>query len=124
MHLDWTTRALQAGKHVLCEKPLGRRPAEVAAAFDVAQRAGLVLSEAFMWRHHPQVARLGELLAEGAIGTPRIVRACFSFVLSSDADVRLDPQLDGGALMDVGCYCVSARGSSPAASRAASAPRS
>ena len=61
-----------------------------------------------MWRHHPQVARLGELLADGAIGTPRIVRACFSFVLSRDGDARLDPQLDGGSLVDVGCYCVSA----------------
>ena len=99
---------LQAGKHVLCEKPMDRRPQRVAEAFDTAERAGLVLSEAFMWRHNPQTAGLLELLGDGAIGDVRLVRACFSFALAGDADVRLDPALDGGALMDVGCYCVSA----------------
>jgi predicted dehydrogenase len=107
MHVDWTLRALRAGKHVLCEKPMDRRPARVAEAFDLAEASGLVLSEAFMWRHAPQTAGLLELLAEGAIGDVRLVRACFSFALAGDGDVRLDPALDGGALMDVGCYCVS-----------------
>ena len=108
MHVDWTVRALCAGKHVLCEKPMDRRPARVAEAFDVAEAAGLVLSEAFMWRHNPQTAGVRELLDEGAIGDLRLVRASFSFALAGDGDVRLDPALDGGALMDVGCYCVSA----------------
>jgi predicted dehydrogenase len=108
LHVDWTVRALRAGKHVLCEKPMDRRPEQVQRAFDVADAAGLVLSEAFMWRHNPQTAALRELLDEGAIGDVRLVRACFSFPLAGDADVRLDPALDGGALMDVGCYCVSA----------------
>ena len=107
MHVDWTVRALQAGKHVLCEKPFDRRPDQVARAFDVAEQQGLVLSEAFMWRHHPQTRRLRELLDEGAVGDVRLVRACFAFVLAGDVDVRLDPALDGGGLMDVGCYCVS-----------------
>ena len=107
MHVDWTVRALQAGKHVLCEKPMDRRVARVEQAFDVAEREGLVLSEAFMWRRHPQTRRLRELLVEGAIGEPRLVRASFSFALAGDGDVRLDAALDGGALMDVGCYCVS-----------------
>jgi predicted dehydrogenase len=107
MHVDWTLRALEAGKHVLCEKPMDRRPEKVARAFDLAERWGLVLSEAFMWRHHPQTARLRGLLDEGAIGDVRLVRACFSFMLARELDVRLDPALDGGALMDVGCYCVS-----------------
>jgi D-xylose 1-dehydrogenase (NADP+, D-xylono-1,5-lactone-forming) len=107
MHVDWTVQALQAGKHVLCEKPMDRRPEAVARAFDVAAQHGLVLSEAFMWRHNPQTRRLRELLDEGAIGAVRLVRACFSFVLAGDIDVRLDPALDGGGLMDVGCYCVS-----------------
>jgi xylose dehydrogenase (NAD/NADP) len=107
MHVDWTMRALEAGKHVLCEKPMDRRPQQVARAFDLADRAGLVLSEAFMWRHNPQTARLRELLDEGTIGAVRLVRACFSFMLAGDVDVRLDPALDGGALMDVGCYAVS-----------------
>ncbi|MCA1682593.1 MAG: Gfo/Idh/MocA family oxidoreductase, partial [Actinobacteria bacterium] len=78
LHVEWTIRALQAGKHVLCEKPMDRRPDEVQRAYDAAERAGLVLSEAFMWRHHPQTRRLRELLAEGAIGDVRLVRACFS----------------------------------------------
>jgi xylose dehydrogenase (NAD/NADP) len=107
LHVEWTIRALQAGKHVLCEKPMARRPQEVARAFDVAAREGLVLSEAFMWRHHPQTRRLRELLAQGAIGDVRLVRASFSFALAGDGDVRLDAALEGGSLMDVGCYCVS-----------------
>jgi xylose dehydrogenase (NAD/NADP) len=107
MHVQWTLRALEAGKHVLCEKPMDRRPERVEQAFDLAAERGLVLSEAFMWRHNPQTARLRELLDEGAIGAVRLVRACFSFMLTGDVDVRLDPALDGGALMDVGCYAVS-----------------
>jgi predicted dehydrogenase len=93
-----TLRALEAGKHVLCEKPMDRRPEQVARAFDVAEERGLVLSEAFMWRHNPQTARLRALLDDGAIGDVRLIRACFSFMLTSDVDVRLDPELDGGAL--------------------------
>jgi predicted dehydrogenase len=108
LHVEWTLRALDAGKHVLCEKPFSRHPDEVEQAFDRAEAAGLVLSEAFMWRHHPQTARLVELVADGAIGPLRVVRAAFSFHLGAVDDVRLDPELDGGALMDVGCYCLSA----------------
>jgi predicted dehydrogenase len=108
LHLEWTERALRAGKHVLCEKPLARDPAAVEAAFDVAERAGLVLSEAFMYRHHPQTIRLTQLVADGAIGPLRAIRSSFSFVLEDPADVRLSSALDGGALMDLGCYCVSA----------------
>jgi predicted dehydrogenase len=107
LHHEWTLRALAAGKHVLCEKPYTRRPAEVDEAFDAAERAGLVLAEAFMWRHHPQAERFRELVAGGAVGELRLVRAAFSFLLTRAGDVRLDPGLDGGALMDVGCYCVS-----------------
>jgi predicted dehydrogenase len=108
LHVEWTLHALEAGKHVLCEKPLSRHPDEVEQAFDRAEAAGLVLSEAFMWRHHPQAAKLVELVAGGAIGPLRLVRAAFSFHLAAVDDVRFDPGLDGGALMDVGCYCLSA----------------
>jgi D-xylose 1-dehydrogenase (NADP+, D-xylono-1,5-lactone-forming) len=108
MHLDWTERALRAGKHVLCEKPLGRDPDAVAAAFDLAERQGVHLREAFMYRHHPQTVRLAELVAEGAIGTLRAIRSSFSFVLADPEDVRLCADLQGGALLDLGCYCVSA----------------
>jgi predicted dehydrogenase len=105
LHHPWTMRAIAAGKHVLCEKPYTRRPAEVGEAFDAADAAGLVLSEAFMWRHHPQAARLLEILPE--LGPLEVIRATFSFVLDDTADVRLRSDLDGGSLMDVGCYCVS-----------------
>ena len=107
LHVPWCLRALEAGKHVLCEKPLSRRPDEVAAAFDLAERRGLVLMEAFMYRHHPQTHHVAELVGAGAIGRLRHVRAAFSFPLSDPTDVRLRPELDGGVLMDVGCYCVS-----------------
>jgi xylose dehydrogenase (NAD/NADP) len=110
LHVDWSIRALEAGKHVLCEKPLTRRPEEAERAFDAAERAGRVLMEAFMYRHHPQTARVKQLVDEGAIGEVRAMRAAFSFDLlaARDAtDVRLNAELDGGSLMDVGCYCVS-----------------
>ena len=108
MHVEWTVRALDAGKHVLCEKPFDRRPAEVERAFDVAERRGLVLMEAFMWRHLPQTRKLVELVRAGRIGEPRVVHVRFSFPLDDLTDIRMLPELDGGALMDVGCYCVSA----------------
>jgi D-xylose 1-dehydrogenase (NADP+, D-xylono-1,5-lactone-forming) len=107
LHVEWSIRALRAGKHVLCEKPLSRRPAEVEEAFDVAEQAGLVLMEAFMYRHNPQTARLKELVDSGAIGTLQLVRAAFSFPVQGSGNVRLLSDLDGGSLMDVGCYCVS-----------------
>jgi D-xylose 1-dehydrogenase (NADP+, D-xylono-1,5-lactone-forming) len=107
LHVEWTLAALAAGKHVLCEKPLSPRAEEVERCFDAADEAGLVLSEAFMWRHHPQADRLVTLVREGAIGELRLIRAAFSFPLNRSPDVRWDADLDGGALLDVGCYCVS-----------------
>jgi xylose dehydrogenase (NAD/NADP) len=108
LHLEWTERALRAGKHVLCEKPMGRDPTAVAAAFDLAGAQDRVLMEAFMYRHHPQIRRLTALVREGAVGTVRLIRATFGFHLTDNANVRLATALDGGALMDVGCYCVNA----------------
>jgi D-xylose 1-dehydrogenase (NADP+, D-xylono-1,5-lactone-forming) len=105
LHVEWSVRALEAGKHVLCEKPLSRHPDEVERAFEAAERAGRVLAEAFMWRHHPQARRLLELLPR--VGELRLVRGAFSFPLDRPGDVRLSRELEGGALMDVGCYCVS-----------------
>jgi predicted dehydrogenase len=107
MHVDWTVRALEAGKHVLCEKPMSRHTDDVGRAFDVSERQDRLLMEAFMYRHNPQTRRLTELVAEGAVGRVRIVRAAFGFVAHDPANVRLSAALDGGALMDVGCYCVS-----------------
>jgi predicted dehydrogenase len=107
MHSEWSIRALEAGKHVLCEKPFSRHPEEVAAAFDAAERADRLLSEAFMYRHNPQTTRLRRLIDDGAIGEVRLIRAAFSYALYDPENIRLRTDVDGGALMDVGCYCVS-----------------
>ncbi len=106
LHVPWTLRALKAGKHVLCEKPLTRHPAEAEEAFDLAEGSGLILMEAFMYRHHPQTIRLGELVREGVVGELRVVRASFSFPATEPEDRKLFAGADGGSLMDVGCYCV------------------
>ncbi|HUZ98089.1 MAG TPA: Gfo/Idh/MocA family oxidoreductase [Gaiellaceae bacterium] len=107
MHAEWSIKALEAGKHVLCEKPFTRHPEEVDAAFDTAERTGRLLSEAFMYRHNPQTKWLTDLVARGAIGELRVIRAAFSFGLYELDNIRLRTDVDGGALMDVGCYCVS-----------------
>lgn len=107
LHVEWSLRSLEAGKHVLCEKPLSRHADDVERAFDAADNAGRILSEAFMYRHNPQARRLLELVNEGAVGNVSLVRAAFNFKLEEAENVRLAADLEGGALMDVGCYCVS-----------------
>jgi D-xylose 1-dehydrogenase (NADP+, D-xylono-1,5-lactone-forming) len=107
LHVEWSIRALEAGKHVLCEKPLTRHPEDAERAFDAAERTERILMEAFMYRHNPQTKRLVELVKGGAIGRLRLVRAAFSFPLADATNVRLNAELEGGGLMDVGCYCVS-----------------
>jgi D-xylose 1-dehydrogenase (NADP+, D-xylono-1,5-lactone-forming) len=107
LHHAWTLRALEAGKHVLCEKPYTRHPAEAEEAFAAAEKAGLVLMEAFMYRHHPQTKAVRRLVDEGAVGRVLAVRTTFSFALTDMTNVRAVQDLAGGALMDVGCYCVS-----------------
>lgn len=107
MHCEWSIHALEAGKHVLCEKPLSRHPDEVAAAFATAERSDRLLSEAFMYRHNPQTKRLRKLVADGAIGELRLIRSAFSYGLYDESNIRLRTDLEGGALMDVGCYNVS-----------------
>ena len=105
LHHPLTMQALSAGKHVLCEKPYSRHPEEAVKAFDLAAASSLVLMEAFMWRHTPLVKRFMDLLPE--VGQLQSIRASFSFVLANQGDVRLNAGLDGGSLMDVGCYCLS-----------------
>ena len=106
LHCEWSIRAVEAGKHVLCEKPMSRRAADVEDAFAAAERAGRILSEAFMYRHNPQTKRLRQLVDESAIGDLRVIRACFSFALYDTDNIRLRTDVEGGSLMDVGCYCV------------------
>ena len=107
LHCEWSIKAMEAGKHVLCEKPLSRDPDEVSAAFAAAERTGMLMSEAFMWRHNPQTKKLKELVDGGAIGELRLIRSTFSYSLYDETNIRLRTEVDGGALMDVGCYCVS-----------------
>ncbi len=106
LHCEWSIRALEAGKHVLCEKPLSRHTEEVERAFDTAERMERRLSEAFMYRHHPQSARLRRLVDDGSIGELRLVRSSFSYGLYDVDNIRLRTDVEGGSLMDVGCYCV------------------
>ncbi len=108
LHAEWSIKALDAGKHVLCEKPFTRHPEEVDASFDAAERNGRLLSEAFMYRHNPQTAKLAELVRDGAIGELRLIRSAFSYGLYDLENIRLRTDVEGGALMDVGCYNVSA----------------
>jgi D-xylose 1-dehydrogenase (NADP+, D-xylono-1,5-lactone-forming) len=107
MHCEWSIKALEAGKHVLCEKPMSRNAAEVERAFEIAERNARILSEAFMYRHNPQTRRLKQLVGDGAIGELRLIRAAFSYGLYEAENIRLRTDVEGGALMDVGCYCVS-----------------
>ena len=106
LHHEWTMQALAAGKHVLCEKPYSRHPAEVEEAWAAAAARGLVVAEALMYRHHPQLDRAKRLVEAGAIGRLSLIRSSFSVRLLDPGDVRLVRDLDGGALMDLGCYCV------------------
>jgi predicted dehydrogenase len=106
LHHEWTMRALAAGKHVLVEKPYTRIPEQVDEAWDEAERRGLVLEEAFMWRHSAQTKLLVDLMPQ--VGEVRGVHVTFTAMLTREDDPRWVPELGGGALLDVGCYCVSA----------------
>jgi xylose dehydrogenase (NAD/NADP) len=112
LHHPWTLKALRAGKHVLCEKPLACNAREAREMADGALKAGVLLMEAFMYRFHPRSIRIKEMVADGSIGTPRLVRSAFCYhldetLLASGECTRLRPEMGGGALLDVGCYGVS-----------------
>jgi D-xylose 1-dehydrogenase (NADP+, D-xylono-1,5-lactone-forming) len=107
LHAEWSVKSLEAGKHVLCEKPFSSEPDLVAEAFDLAREKGLVLSEGFMFRHHPQTRHVEKLVRAGAIGPLRVLRAAFAFrVPGADSDIRTSAEREGGALLDLGAYCV------------------
>lgn len=106
LHREWAVRACEAGKHVLCEKPLALDAAECGEMAAAAESAGVRLMEAFMYRFHPRTERLLTLLDDGVVGDLRTIRSAFTFRLTKPGNIRLDPDLGGGALMDVGCYCV------------------
>ena len=107
LHCEWTLRALDAGKHVLCEKPLAANAAEAVRMQQAAENAGLVLAEAFHWRYHPLAARMQEILDSGVLGKLRHVEAMMCVPLPIPGDIRYRLDLGGGATMDTGCYAVS-----------------
>lgn len=106
MHAEWTIKAAEAGKHILCEKPLASDAAECLTMIDAAEKAGVVFMEAFMYRHHPATRKLRELIEAGEIGDVRAVRAGFCFNNNDLTNIRFSAPLAGGATMDVGCYCI------------------
>lgn len=108
LHVSWTTRAAEAGKHVLCEKPLGMNAAEVRSLLGVRDRTGVKIGEAFMIRSYPQWLRLRELLDESRVGELRAVTGVFSYFNIDPANIRNLVEIGGGALMDIGCYLVHA----------------
>jgi xylose dehydrogenase (NAD/NADP) len=107
MHAEWTIKALAAGKHVLCEKPMAASSAQVEACFDAAERAGRQCFEGLMYRYHPQTQLVRRMVCDGVIGHLTLVRAVLSVSVGKE-DIRRSLALDGGALNDLGCYCVSA----------------
>ncbi len=109
-HAQWTLRAIASGKHVLCEKPLALRVEDIDAIAAAAQRQGVKVMEGFMYRYHPQHARVRELLDSGVIGEVRSVRSCFSFMMQPERRYRLAESIEngGGAMWDIGCYAIHA----------------
>jgi len=103
-HIEWVTKSLEAGKHVLCEKPLGLNAIETAAMFDTAASNGRLLIEAVWGRWHPRFARMVALVANGAIGDIQHIETAFTFTSEMTDNYRLSPSMGGGALLDVGCY--------------------
>ena len=108
IHAEWAIRAAEVGKHILCEKPLTLNHVEALAVVEAAARHDVFLMEAFMYRCHPQTARLVELVRNGAVGEVRMIRATHSFHAAYDPENRLfNKRLGGGGILDVGCYCTS-----------------
>jgi predicted dehydrogenase len=108
LHVPWTRKALQAGKHVLCEKPIAMNLQEAEHLLnEVKKYPRLKVMEAFMYRHHPQWQRAKELVDAGAIGTLKTIQSFFSYYNDNPADIRNRLETGGGALLDIGCYCIS-----------------
>jgi len=108
LHVPWSIRAAEAGRHVLCEKPLGLDPAEVRQLIAARDKAGVKVAEAFMIRLHPQWLRTREIIQSGELGELRSMHCVFSFFNRDAANIRNRPEFGGGALMDIGCYPIHA----------------
>src|SRR4030095_2692850 len=106
LHAEWTVRALEKGKHVLCEKPFVTSADDAIQISQMAAQTGLKVMEAFMWRFHPQHQHARKLIREGALGAVSLVRAAFTYPFLDENDIRFDQYLGGGSVFDVGCYPV------------------
>jgi len=106
LHREWTIKAAEKGKHILCEKPMAMTAAECREMAGAAAANGVKLMEAFMYRFHPRTEKVVEMVGSGAVGEVKQIRSSFTFLLTRPDNIRWDPALGGGALMDVGCYCV------------------
>ncbi|MDP6705170.1 MAG: Gfo/Idh/MocA family oxidoreductase [Alphaproteobacteria bacterium] len=106
LHIDWSIKAMEAGKHVLCEKPLALTAAEAARLIEARERTGRQVEEAFMCRNHPQWQKVRELIAEGRIGRVRAVQASFTYVNADPDDIRNQVESGGGGIYDIGSYCI------------------
>ena len=106
MHAEWSIRCAEAGKPTLCEKPLASNAPEAQRMVDVFAERDVLLGEAFMYRFHPQTQQVKTIIDQGGVGTIRLMQAAFSFRVKDEANIRLQGDMAGGALMDVGCYCV------------------
>lgn len=106
LHAEWSIRCAEAGKPCLCEKPLASNAAEAQTIVDAFAKRNLLFAEAFMYRFHPQTQQVKDMVESGAVGEAREMQASFSFVIGDEDDIRLSNPLAGGALMDIGCYCV------------------
>ncbi len=104
LHFEWSLKALQAGKHVLCEKPLTIRTADVDALIRASEETGRIIAEAYMYRHHPQTLMVKEMVESGEIGQLQHMRGSFTYVNTRPGDTRFDPSMGGGSLLDIGCY--------------------
>lgn len=108
LHVPWTIRAMEAGKHVLCEKPVAITAAEAAELVEAERRTGRRVAEAFMVRHHPQWRRARALVTEGRVGEARLIRAVFAYHLVDPSNIRNQADIGGGGLYDIGCYAIAA----------------
>lgn len=106
MHAEWSVKCAEAGKATLCEKPLASDADEAQMMVETFREKGVLFAEAFMYRFHPQNQRVQQMVQDGAVGDVRVLNSSFSFPISNEANIRLSKELAGGALMDVGCYCI------------------
>ncbi len=107
LHAEWTIKAVEAGKHVLCEKPLALSVEEVDAIQHASRKHGRVVAEAYMYRHHPQTLKARDIVRSGSLGALKLIRGSFSFMLTRENDVRLNPEWGGGSIWDIGGYPIS-----------------